>query len=161
MTTKAWYWTGLGVLAISLCSSSAGRCLMDYAAGLVQKVQAHALPYIAMAEIAFGHTEVGFGHMQSAAAQVNAQRARLEAEQARVQAEQARVEGMAAQQAIQRASVLAAYSSVGTRVMSPEVSVGPAGVIVRTAHSKRICPQIRVEAPGVEVQSRAGLQDPI
>jgi hypothetical protein len=161
MTTKAWYWTGLGVLAISLASSSAGRCWMNYATGLVQQVRAHAMPYVAMTEIALGHTEAGFGDLQSAAAQINAQRARLEAAQARVQAEQARLEAAAAQQAMQRASVLAAYSSVGSRVVTPEVSVGPAGVIVRTRHSKRICPQIRVAAPGVEVQSGVGLQDPI
>jgi hypothetical protein len=159
MTTKAWYWTGLGILAISFATSSSGRCLMNYATGLAQRAQTHVVPYVGMAEIALGRTDAGFAHVQSAAARIAAQQARMQAAQARMQAAQAELQAAAIQREIrirQAANQYSSYVSAG-----PAVSVGPNGVIVRTPGVKVVCPRTHVDVPEISLPPAPVLQDPI
>lgn len=160
MTMKAWYWTGLGILAISFASSSNGRCLMNYASGLIQQVRTHAVPYIGMAEIALGRTDAGFSHMQSVAVRVDAQQARLEAAQARLQAAQAELEAAAATREMRVRRVQSQFSTYFDQ-SGPAVSVGPNGVIVKTPRAKVVCPSTRAEIPEVSIPPTPVLQDPI
>jgi hypothetical protein len=164
MTAKAWYWTGLGVLALSLASSGAGRCLMDKASGAIDQLRAKTVPYMAMAEMAMGRTQAGLGHMQSARARIEAQEARLQAAQARIEADRARVEALAVQREFKRMNVLADYPGMfDSDVEVPGVSVSHDGVVIRGRHGVVVCPHTRVSMPGVDVSAPAGaeMQDPI
>ena len=154
MTAKAWYWTGLGVLVLSLGSSHVGRCLLGRTSGFVTEVRAKAVPYMAMAEMALGHTQAGIGHMQSAQARIEAQQARLQAVQARIEANRARLEALSAK----RMKVVADVPDMedfdddvpAVSVDEDRVEVqGPGAAVVCSRHVGR--PAIHVSAPSVSV----------
>jgi hypothetical protein len=65
---------------------------MDWASSKVDEARLRTMPYVAMAEMALGHTQSGYARAQASVARVEAQRARLEAMQARWEAQKARQE---------------------------------------------------------------------
>jgi hypothetical protein len=152
MTAKAWYWTGLGLLILSIGSSGTGRCWMEKASGVMDELRAKTVPYMAMAEMATGHTQAGIGHMQAARAHFEEQQARLEAAQARIEAQRARLEALASQRQFSRMNVLANYPEMSNfDVEVPGVSVSQDGVVVRGHHGVTVCPRARVSVPNVEI----------
>jgi hypothetical protein len=136
-SAKAWYFTALGVVALSL-SSSTGRCLFDQVSSAVDQFRAKTMPYIAMLEMTVGHPRNNSPAQQStsrwqetaarateeqacaeaAAARVDAAKARFEAEQA------ARAEAVADLQDAVHRRVLAIPDSAWSKMISvPEQSV--------------------------------------
>ena len=152
MTAKAWYWTGLGVLILSVGSSSTGRCWMEKASGMIDQLRAKTLPYMAMAEMAMGRTQAGLGHMQAAQAHFEGQQARLQAAQARIEAAHARLEALAARRQFQQMNVLTNYSGASDfDVEVPGVSVTENRVVVRGRHGVVVCPSTHIRVPGVNI----------
>jgi hypothetical protein len=164
MTIKAWYWTGLGVLILSMGSSGAGRCWMEKASGVIDQLRAKTVPYMAMAEMATGHTQAGISHMQAARAHFEEQQARLQAAQARIEAERARLEAMAAAQQVRHMNVLANYPVSSDMVIDvPGVHVGPDGVVVRGHNGVVVCPRTQMHMPVVTLPAPqvSVMHDPI
>lgn len=164
MTAKAWYWSGLGLLAISLISSNTGRCWMDQASALVGQVRTRAVPYVAMVEVALGRTDSGFMHMQSAAARVEAQRARMEAAQARLQAAQARLEAAAARGEFRHMAAPVDFSALSNvDFVVPKVVVRQHRIEVSGRHGRIVCPQTGadISVPEVAVPDVSVVEDPI
>jgi hypothetical protein len=152
MTAKAWYWTGLGVLILSVGSSSTGRCWIEKASGVIDQLRAKTVPYMAMAEMAMGRTRAGLGHMQAAQAHFEEQQARLQAAQARIEAERARLEALAARRQFQQMNVLTNYSGTSDfDIEVPGVSVTENRVVVRGRHGVVVCPRTHVRVPGVNI----------
>ncbi|HEX6503268.1 MAG TPA: hypothetical protein VF011_08470 [Terriglobales bacterium] len=164
MTAKAWYWTGLGVMVLSIGSSGMGRCWMGKASGVIDQFRAKAVPYVAMVEMAMGHTESGLGHMQAAKARVEEQEARLQAAQARIDAQRARLQAVAAKREFRQMNVLADYPVVKDfDIEVPGVSVSPNRIVVQGRHGVVVCPRTRVTVPDIEVAAPhiSVMQDPI
>lgn len=164
MTAKAWYWTGLGVLILSIGSSSTGHCWMEKASGVIDQLRAKTAPYLAMAEMATGHTQAGLGHMQAARADFEEQQARLQAAQERIEANRARIQALAAQQQFRHMNRLANYPGMGDfDVEVPGVSVTQDRVVVRGGSGVVICPRTHVSIPAVNVPAPqvSVMQDPI
>ncbi|HVO63073.1 MAG TPA: hypothetical protein VMT53_19235 [Terriglobales bacterium] len=165
MTAKAWYWTGLGVLILSMGTSGTGRCWMEKASGVIDQLRAKAVPYMAMAEMATGHTQAGMGHMQAARARFEEQQARLHDAQARIEAEHAGIEAVAAtQQQVRHMNVLADYPAVSDMVIEvPGVKVSQDGIVVRGRHGVVVCPRTRMHMPVVDVPTPqvSVMHDPI
>ncbi len=158
MTAKAWYWTGLGVLILSIGSSNTSRCWMNKASQVIDQLRTKTLPYMAMAEMAMGRTQAGLGHMQAAEARMKAQAARLQAAQARLEADRA----LAEMQRVKRMDVLAHYP--GGENFDSEVagvSVTQDRIIVRGQHGLVVCPRTQVEMPVVPAPHVAVMQNPI
>ena len=154
MSTKAWYWTGLGVLILSVGTSSTGRCWMEKASGVIDQLRAKTVPYMAMMEMAMGRTQAGIGHMQASRAHFEAQQARLEAAQARMEAQRARLEALAERQQFRHLRVLANYPAISNfDVEVPGVSVTQDSVVVRGRHGIVACPRARVSVPNVEIST--------
>lgn len=152
MTAKTWYWTGLGVLILSMGTSSTGRCWMEKASGMIDQLRAKTVPYMAMAEMAMGRTQAGIGHMQASRAHFEAQQTRLEAAQARIEAQGARLAALAERQQFRHMKVLANYPAMSNfDVEVPGVSVTQDGVVVRGHHRLVVCPRSRVIMPKVEI----------
>jgi len=149
MTAKAWYWTGLGVLILSVGSSSTGRCWMEKASEVVDQLRAKTVPYMAMA---MGRTQAGLGHMQAAQAHFEEQQARLQAAQARIEAEHARLEALAARRQFQQMNVLTNYSGTSDfDIEVPGVSVTENKVVVRGRQGVVVCPRTHIRVPGVNI----------
>jgi hypothetical protein len=171
MTAKAWYWTGLGVLIISMGSSGTGRCWVEKASGVIDQLRAKTVPYMAIAEMAMGHTQAGIGHMQAARAHFEDQQARLQAAQARIDAERAHLQALVARKEFRHMNVLATYPEMSKfEVEVPGVSVTQDRVVVRGHHGVVVCPRARVSVPDVEISTPdvevstphvSVLQDPI
>ena len=165
MTVKAWYWTGLGVLILSMGTSGTGRCWMEKASGVIDQLRTKTVPYMAMTEMAMGRTQSGLGHMQAARAHFEEQQARLEAAQARIEAERARLEALAAaQEQVRHMNVLANYPAVSDMVVEvPGVKVSQDGVVVRGRHGVVVCPRTRMHMPVVDVPAPqiSVMRDPI
>ena len=154
MTLKAWYWTGLGLLVLSIGSSGTGRCWLEKASGTVSDLRAKTGPYMAMAEMAMGRTQAGIGHMQAARAHFEEQQARLQAAQARIDAERARLEAVAARQEFRHMNVLANYSPLSNfDVEVPGGRVTQDGVVVRGRHGVVVCPRARVRVPDLQLST--------
>jgi hypothetical protein len=137
---------------------------MEKASGVIDQLRAKTVPYIAMAEMATGHTQAGIGHMQAARAQFEEQQARLQAAQARIEAQRARLEAVAAQQEFRHMNVLASYAGTPNfDVEVPGVSVTQDRVVVRGRHGVMVCPRARVTVPDGEVSTPhiSVMQDPI
>ena len=97
VTAKAWYFAALGVVALSL-SSSTGRCLFDKASNAINEFCARTVPYVAMLEMTLGHpqnapqVQATVARVEETVAQVEAQKACAEASIARMQARKDRME---------------------------------------------------------------------
>ena len=154
MTAKAWYWTGLGMLVLSIGTSGTGRCWLQEASGVIDQLRAKTVPYMAMAEMAMGRTQAGIGHMQASRAHLEEQQARLEAAQARIDAQRARLEALASRQQFRHMNVLANYPGASNfDVEVPGVSVTENRVLVRGRHGLAVCPRARVSIPDVEIST--------
>ncbi len=161
MTAKAWYWTGLGVLILSIVSSGTGRCWMGKACAVIDQLRAKTLPYMAMAEMAMGRTQAGLGHMQAAQARMEVEAVRLQATQARLEADRARLEALAEAQRVKRMDVLANYPGMTNfDIEVPGVSVTQDRVIVRAQHGL-VCPRTQMKVPVVSAPHVAVMQSPI
>jgi hypothetical protein len=163
MTPKAWYWTGLGLLAISIGSSGAGRCWMGKASEVVDHLRATGVPYMAMTEMAIGRTQAGMGHMQAATARIEAQRARLNAAQGRIEANRARLEAVAAQRQFEPARMLANYVRVpNDSIEVPDVSVSESGDVVEGTRKVIVCPRTHIQTVvTAPLASASEMEDPI
>jgi hypothetical protein len=97
VSAKAWYFAALGVVALSI-SSSTGRCLFDQASNAVDQFRAKTMPYIAMLEMTLGHpqnspqVQATAARVEATVAEVEAQKACTEASMARMQARKDRME---------------------------------------------------------------------
>lgn len=174
-SVKAWYWIGLGVLALSVGSSSLGRCWMEKASAAIDQLQVRTMPYVAMAEMALGHTQAGYARVQASAARVEAHRAELEAMQAemqaRLQAQMARQEERVrervswAQHAnFQNRSVFvdqATFSADNFQV--PDVRVTSDSVSVNGHRHSVVCPRTRIKMvmPATPAPAISTVEDPI
>lgn len=164
MTVKAWYWTGLGVLILSIGSSSTGRCWMEKASGVIDHLQAKTIPYMAMAEMAMGRTQAGMGHMQATQARMEAQAARLQAAQDRMEANRARLEALATRQRTRHMNVLASFNPGDDVVVQvPGVRISRDRIVVDGPQGMVVCPRTHVHVPAVDVQvpSVSVMQDPL
>ena len=164
MTAKAWYWTGLGVLALSMASSGTGRLWMEKVSGMTDQLRAKALPYVAMTEMALGRTQAGIDHMQSARACIEEQAARVEAAQAEIEAHRARLEALSARRKFRHMNVLADYSDMSGGVIEvPGVRISDDKIVVQGQTRVVVCPRVRVKTPVVAVPapSVSIMQDPI
>lgn len=100
-SAKAWYFTALGVVALSF-GSSMGRGVFDRATRAVDQFRAKTMPYIAMLEMTLRdphntpQVQETMARVQETAAQVEEQRACAEAMMARIQAMKARIEAQRA-----------------------------------------------------------------
>jgi hypothetical protein len=96
-SAKAWYFAALGVVALSL-GSSTGHGLFDKATSVVDQFRAKTMPYVAMLEMTLRQpqntpqVQETMARVQETAAQVQAQKACAEATVARIQAMKARIE---------------------------------------------------------------------
>ncbi|MBV8890455.1 MAG: hypothetical protein JO266_00495 [Acidobacteria bacterium] len=95
MTAKSWYWTGLGLLILSLASSGVARCWMGKTSGLIDELRVKAAAYLAVAELAMGRTQAGLGDLEAVGARLGAEKAHLQAAQARLAASGARSRALA------------------------------------------------------------------
>lgn len=165
MTAKAWYWTGLGVLALSLTSSLTGPCWSEKASGISDQLRARFLPYLAMTEIAMGRTEAGIDHMQSARARIEERAARLVAAQAEIDAHRARLEALSPGRKFRRMNVLADYSGMSDAVIEvPRVEISEGKVVVEGRSGVAVCPRLRIKkmtAAAPRAPSVSIMQDPI
>ena len=179
MSAKAWYWLGLGILALSFMSSGSGRSAMDHAAAYVSCVRTRALPYLGAIEVAFGRSEAGIGHLQAGMAQtrarVEARRVQMEAAQARMEAAQERMvaarerlQDRRVQEQLRKAQEVMVNSDLMDRatfadeVIVPEVPMVPTVAVRNGAQQVVICPRsgLRVQVPAVHVNV-ASESDPI
>ena len=102
-SAKAWYFAALGVVALSV-GSSTGRGLFDKATSAVDQFRARTIPFVAMLEMTLRNpqstpqVQQTMARVQEAAAQVQAQRACAEATAARIQALKGRIEARQAAQ---------------------------------------------------------------
>ncbi len=153
-SAKAWYWLGLGVMALSLASSGIGQKLMDHANAYVACVRTRALPYVGAIELALGRTQAGVGHLQAVAEQ---NRARLEAQRAQIEAAQAMLQDRRVQEQLRQAQELLANRAVMERVvMADQVAVAPMVPSVEIRNGGEhviVCPhtRVRVAVPAVNV----------
>jgi hypothetical protein len=164
MTAKAWYWTGLGVLALSMASSGTGRLWMEKVSGMTDQLRAKALPYVAMTEIALGRTQAGIDHMESARARVEEQAARVAAAQARIDANSARLEALSAGRKFRRMNVFADYSDMsGSVIEVPGVRISEHKIVVQGPTGMVVCPRVRMKTPLVAAPAPpvSIMQDPI
>jgi hypothetical protein len=96
-SAKAWYFAALGVVALSL-GSSTDHGLFDKANSVVDQFRAKTMPYVAMLEMTLRQprntpqAQETMARVQEAAAQIQAQKACAEATVARIQAMKARIE---------------------------------------------------------------------
>jgi ATP-dependent Clp protease ATP-binding subunit ClpA len=96
-SAKAWYFAALGVVALSL-GSSTGHGLFDKANSVVDQFRAKTMPYVAMLEITLRQpqntrqVQETMARVQETAAHIQAQKACTEATVARIQAMKARIE---------------------------------------------------------------------
>jgi hypothetical protein len=96
-SAKAWYFAALGVVALSL-GSSTGHGLFDKANSVVDQFRAKTMPYVAMLEMTLRQprntpqAQETMARVQETAAQIQAQKACAEATVARIQAMKARIE---------------------------------------------------------------------
>ena len=178
-SVKAWYWIGLGVLALSVGSSSLGRCWMEKASGAIDQLQVRTMPYVAMAEMALGHTQAGYARVQASAARVEAHRAELEAMQARLQAEmQARLQAQMARQEervrervswaqranFQNRGVFVDQSTFpGDDFQVPDVRITSDSVSVNGRRHSVVCPRTRIKMvmPDTPSPAISTVEDPI
>lgn len=164
MTAKAWYWTGLGVLALSMASSGTGRLWIEKVSGMTDQLRAKALPYVAMTEMALGRTQAGIDHMQSARAYVDEQAARVAAAQAQIEANRARLETLSAGRMFRHMNVFADYSDISRRVIEvPSVRISEDKIVVEGPTGMVVCPRVPVKTPLVAVPAPqlSIMQDPI
>jgi len=171
-SAKAWYWLGLGILALSFMTSGSGRSIVDHAGAYVSCVRMRALPYLGAIEIAMGRTQSGFGHMQAG---MERARVQMEAQQARLEVAQARIE--AAQQVMQTTRFQEQMRKVRA-LRNTQVMMDPAGLtdevigasrlsipnveVMNGAQQVIVCPRtrVRVAVPAVHVDVNSA-QDPI
>jgi len=119
-SAKAWYFTALGVVALSL-GSSTGRCVFDQVSGAVDQFRAKTMPYVAMLEMTIGHSRNSTpaqhtsARLQETAAQLGAEQACAEAAIARVEAAKARLE---AERATRAEMVAGLQDAVHPRILS-------------------------------------------
>jgi len=92
VSAKAWYFAGLGVVALSF-GSSTGRCVFDQASRAVDQFRARTMPYIAMLEMTLGHPQ-NSPQVQATAARIQGTVAEMEAQRACAEAAVARMEAM-------------------------------------------------------------------
>ena len=164
MTAKAWYWTGIAVLALSLTSSLTGPCWTEKLSGISDQLRTQFLPYLAMTEIAMGRTQAGVDHMQSARTRIDERRAELAAAQAEIEAHRARFEALSRGPRSRRMNVLADYSGTSDAVIDvPRVEIGEGQIVVEGRSRMAVCPRTRmkVRAPAVPAPSVSIMQDPI
>jgi hypothetical protein len=96
-SAKAWYFAALGVVALSL-GSSTGHGLFDKANSVVDQFRAKTMPYVAMLEMTLRQpqntrqVQETMARVQETAAHIQAQKACTEATVARIQAMKERVE---------------------------------------------------------------------
>jgi hypothetical protein len=96
-SAKAWYFAALGVVALSL-GSSTGHGLFDKATSAVDQFRAKTMPYVALLEMTLrqpqntAQVQETMARVEETAAQVQAQKACAEATVARIQALKERVE---------------------------------------------------------------------
>jgi hypothetical protein len=96
-SAKAWYFAALGVVALSL-GSSTGRGLFDKATSVIDQFREKTMPYVAMLDMTLRQPQNApqvqetRARVQETVAQVEAQRACAEATVARIQAMKARIE---------------------------------------------------------------------
>jgi hypothetical protein len=112
------------------------------------------MPYVAMAEAAFGRTEADYGHLEAAMAHAQAEHARMEAEQARIQAQMVREQV--------RAQVLVANQMlrVNREMVAPQVLVDTRE-LVKNVPRVVVCPRGKVAMPRVPAPPAAAVEDPI
>lgn len=153
-SAKAWYWIALGVLALSFGSSNTGRCLRDRALATADRLYQRSMPYVAMAEAAFGRTEADYGHMEATIARAQTQQACLQAEQARVQArmirEQVRTQVLVANRVLRE----------NRELVTPQVLVDTRE-LVRSVPQVVVCPRVKVAVPRIPTPPAPVVEDPI
>jgi parvulin-like peptidyl-prolyl isomerase len=171
-SAKAWYWLGLGILALSFMTSGAGRSAMDHAAAYATCIRTRALPYVGAIELALGRTQAGYGHLQASMEQSRAQmlqaRAQMEAQQARIEAAQRVMMEAHIQQQLRRAQrVMVNRSVIDAAALTDEVVdsnqvVMPNVEVLSAGRRVIVCPRtkVRMAAPAVHV-SVAPVQEPI
>ncbi len=123
-SAKAWYFTALGVVALSFGSSS-GRCLFDKASVAIDQFRAKTMPYVAMLQMTLGQPQNSpqvqetMARVQETVAQVEEQKACAEARVARIQAMRDRLEA----QRVARQNALANQAqAIQDQVMTIPVS---------------------------------------
>ena len=167
---KAWYWAGLGVLALSFGTSSMGRCWMDWASGKVDEARLRAQPYVAMAEMALGHTQSGYARAQASVARLEARRAQLQAVQARWEAQRARIDAanqvmINMQHEIPSPEQFVNQSLFDSRdFVAPNVRVTSRSVVVNgRRHRVMVCPGTATDlvVPDVSTPKVTTVEDPI
>lgn len=139
---------------------------MDWTSGKVDEARLRVQPYVAMAEMALGHTQSGYARVQASVARVEAQRARLQAVQARWEEQQARIEG--ANQVMIRVQHLVPNpeqltDQINSRVfVTPGVRMMTRPVVVKESH-RVICPitGTEVTVPEVSTRTMTTVEDPI
>lgn len=167
-SAKAWYFLGLGVVALSFMSSPTARSAMGHASAYVSCARSWMMPYVGGVETALGRTQSGYVHLQASLdreqARAEAVQARLEAQQARIEAAQARLQDQRVQQGLQRAQQVLRNRELMQRVfVADRLAVAAPRVEVRTAMQHFVvCPRTRVHVavPAVNVDI-AGLTQPI
>src|SRR6185369_15480821 len=92
VSAKAWYFAGLGVVALSF-GSSTGRCVFDQASKAVDQFRAKTMPYVAMLEMTLGHPQ-NSPQVQATATRIQGTVAEMEAQRACAEASMARMQGM-------------------------------------------------------------------
>lgn len=176
-TLKAWYWAGLGVLALSFATSSTGRCWMDFASSKLDEARLRTMPYVAVAEMALGHTQSGYARAQASAARMQASVARIEAQRARLEAVQARWEEQRARTDAANQVMLKLQHVMptpqqfvdqsmfdGRDFVAPSVRVMSRSVVVNGRHHRVVvCPgtPADVVVPEVSTPRITALEDPI
>jgi len=142
---------------------------MDWASGKVDEARLRAVPYVAMAEMALGHTQSGYARVQASVAQVEAQRARLEAVQARWEAQKARQEAAGAvmlkmQHMIPNPEQLVDPAMFDSRdFVAPSVRVMSRPVVRNGRHKVIVCPSAGTDmvVPEVSTPAVTTVEDPI
>src|SRR5581483_11427687 len=128
-SAKAWYFTALGVVALSL-GSSTGRCVFDQVSGAVDQFRAKTMPYVAMLEMTIGHSRNSTpaqhtsARLQETAAQLGAEQACAEAAIARVEAAKARLEAERATRAEEKSDAGEPCGDIGQGLESGHEVVG-------------------------------------
>ena len=152
-SAKAWYWLGLGIMALSFMTSGAGRSIMNNAGAYAACIRTRALPYLGTIEMALGRTQEGYGHLQASMEQTRAQ---VDVQQARLEAARARMETARAlqEERMQESLRKAQDHLVMQRAVLADEVITPIVTVSDTGRRVLICPHtgVRVDVPQVHVQ---------
>jgi hypothetical protein len=159
---KAWYWTALGILVLTLGTSDTVRCWAGKGSQVLDDLYMRGRAYVAVAHILLDNPSATDSQLQGQVARAQAVQDRFRAQQDIAQAQIARAQALVEERVIRQQELLMNKAMRGDRAMRivrgerivipGRVLVGPEGVIVNGRHRIEVCPsEVKVDVPDIQV----------